>query len=208
MAALYNQIGEEYDHTRHADPWLSERLFTLLAADDNEIVLDVGCGTGNYTLALAHRGMNLYGIDPSARMIEAAIAKDAHQLVQWRAANVQALPFPDSLFAGAFCMLTIHHFPDLKRAMQEIFRVVHQGRLVIFTTLPEQMQHYWLMRYFPAMMAHSMSHLPTLEQMGEALVAAGFAHLTREVYTVQADLQDGFLYAAKHHPARYLDIVL
>ena len=205
MTTPYDQIGEGYDHTRHADPFLTQQIFTLLAPESDGIVLDVGCGTGNYTLALAHRGVTLFGIDQSDRMIETAQAKDTEQLVQWRVANVEALPFPNHLFAGAFCLLALHHFSHLKQAMREVSRVLHRGHLVIFTATPEQMQHYWLTTYFPGMMARSMVQMPRFEQICEALTEAGFDHIKSEPYVVQAEVQDGFLYAAKHHPSRYLD---
>ena len=53
MAAKYDRIGDGYDLTRRADPRIADRLTSLLDAAPGASVLDVACGTGNYTFALA-----------------------------------------------------------------------------------------------------------------------------------------------------------
>ncbi len=48
----YDTIGTGYDGTRQADAYLVGRLLTLLDRPPGSRILDVGCGTGNYTSAL------------------------------------------------------------------------------------------------------------------------------------------------------------
>ncbi|WP_408010328.1 hypothetical protein ACJROX_08550 [Pseudalkalibacillus sp. A8] len=47
---LYDEIGKSYDTTRKADPEITRRLRNHLQASDRTKILDVACGTGNYTL--------------------------------------------------------------------------------------------------------------------------------------------------------------
>ena len=75
MSALYDQIGDGYDTTRRADPAIVRRLAAYLALAPGRRYLDVGCGTGNYTAALAALGGVWHGVDPSRQMLAAARAK-------------------------------------------------------------------------------------------------------------------------------------
>ena len=49
MAVKYDRIGDTYDFTRRPDPRIADRLNSLLGASAGAPVLDVACGTGNYT---------------------------------------------------------------------------------------------------------------------------------------------------------------
>ncbi len=70
--AIYNKIGTGYNQTRRADPYITNRLFSLLnSANGTKTYLDVGCGTGNYTIRLAEMGLRFIGMDPSDVMLEA-----------------------------------------------------------------------------------------------------------------------------------------
>src|SRR5688500_1093227 len=66
---LYDRIGTHYDVTRRADPYLVERLSHHLGGEPTGTYLDLACGTGNYTVAVAHTGRRMHGIDQSQRMI-------------------------------------------------------------------------------------------------------------------------------------------
>ena len=61
----YDTIGTGYDGTRQADAYLLGRLWDLLALPAGARVLDVGCGTGNYTSALQVLGLSMTGVEPS-----------------------------------------------------------------------------------------------------------------------------------------------
>lgn len=200
----YDIIGKDYDTTRSADPYLVERILAHLGVQQEAHVLDIGCGTGNYTVALHGSGLKLTGVDPSVRMLDEAREKSAE--VEWLLGKADALPVPDAHFDGAVATLTTHHWKELGAGFKEVRRVLRPGaQLVLFTSSPEQMRHYWLGHYFPSMMERSCAMMPTPEATEAALTANGFIGVEREPYTVRPDLQDHFLYAAKDHPARYFD---
>ena len=72
QAPLYDRIGTHYDVTRRADPSLVARLIDHLHPEPCRIYLDIACGTGNYTVAVAQSGIGMHGIDQSSRMIATA----------------------------------------------------------------------------------------------------------------------------------------
>ncbi|MBI4311299.1 MAG: methyltransferase domain-containing protein [Chloroflexi bacterium] len=202
--ALYDSIGKGYDATRRADPSIAERLMRHLGLTRGERCLDVACGTGNYTIALANQGLRMHGLDRSPTMLQAARAKS--NLGHWCLGDAGALPFPDRSFPGVVCTLAIHHFPALESAFCEAFRVLgRDGRFVLFTQTPEQMRGIWLNRYFPNMVLRSLGLMPTLETINNALTGAGFISIATDPYEVAEDLEDLFLYSGKHRPWLYLD---
>ncbi|MGI9056907.1 MAG: class I SAM-dependent methyltransferase [Pyrinomonadaceae bacterium] len=201
--ALYNKIGSEYNETRRADQFLTSRFRQFLSPVKNENYLDAGCGTGNYTCALSSEEYQFYGIDPSETMLEKARRRNCRVL--WQNAAAENLPFENKFFAGVIASLTIHHWKDLPKAFREISRVLkNNGKFVLFTTLPEQTAGYWLTEYFPKMMNDSVSQLPSLSEIENALTKANLKIENRENYFVRADHEDMFLYSGKHRPELYL----
>jgi ubiquinone/menaquinone biosynthesis C-methylase UbiE len=65
----HNRAGTRYNKTRQADPHILDRLFQFLSPEKDKLYLDIGCGTGNYTIGLSERGINFWGVDPSIPMI-------------------------------------------------------------------------------------------------------------------------------------------
>lgn len=72
---LYNIIGTGYSTTRQSDPYITDRLLQHLDPQLSEVYLDIGCGTGNYTISLADSGLKFRGIDPSEKMLRVARTK-------------------------------------------------------------------------------------------------------------------------------------
>jgi SAM-dependent methyltransferase len=201
--AVYEQIGKGYDLTRSADPDIANRLAVQLQIKSDYSYLDVGCGTGNYTLALAKHGGIWHGVDQSKQMIDTAINKS--HAVAWKVAEVEALPYADESFSGVLCTLAIHHFAALIPAFKEIYRVLLSGHFVFFTATPEQMSKYWLVEYFSEAIYKSAEQMPSLENLKYALNEAGFNSVDIEPYSISENLQDLFLYSGKHRPEIYLD---
>ena len=204
MAVKYDRIGDTYDFTRRPDPRIADRLNSLLGASAGAPVLDVACGTGNYTSALAERGLAMVGVDISRIMLAKARVK--HPLLPLVRADGAALPFADGGFSHAVTTLAIHHMTDLAAVFSSVRRVVAEGgRYVIFSALPEQLRQYWLTNYFPAMMAAAVRACPNRKAVDDALSAADFRLVAVEPWDVPPDLMDMFLYAGKDRPELYFD---
>lgn len=203
MPPLYDLIGSTYPTSRRADPLITKMLAAELALSRRGQYLDLGCGTGNYTIALSGMGGAWSGVDVSEGMLDRARQKS--NAVTWTQSGAEALPFPDGCFDGAICTLAIHHFLGLEEPFSEARRTLRAGSFVIFTGLAEQMSRYWLCDYFPEMMARSIDRMPTEAQVRAALLRAGFKSITVTPFWVTNELEDLFLYSGKHRPELYLD---
>lgn len=203
VSAPYDRLAPGYDSTRRADPYLAARCIELLQIEPAGLYLDLACGTGNYTAALAAAGARICGVDRSAAMVARAQPKSG--TVRWCVALAGALPFRNGLFAGALCTLAIHHFASLEPAFREVFRALGRGRFVIFTAAREQMRGYWLNEYFPEAMGNAIAQMPEVEAVVGELRSCGFGGIHAEPYAVRPGLRDFFLYAGKERPALYLD---
>lgn len=204
MKAKYDRIGHNYNSTRKADPFLTQQLIKHLKPHTDGFYLDIGCGTGNYTSALAEKGYRFIGIDPSELML--VKAKLLNSSVDWRIGTAERTGLEDAAVDGIIGSLTIHHWADLGKAFVELKRVLKPGgRIVIFTSTPNQMKGYWLNHYFPKMLQDSMVQMPTLEAVTTAILEAGLTLKTTHKYFITPDLEDQFLYCGKHNPELYFD---
>lgn len=206
MEPLYNAIGAGYRATRRANPGICRMLAQLAGIYPGGTFLDLACGTGNYTSALAALAGQWHGVDISDQMLHQAAA--ANPDIEWRIAGADALPYQDGFFNGAICTLAIHHFPNLHEPFKEVFRVLYAGPFVLFTAFPEQMRTYWLCHYFPEMMERSIQQMPARAAVTEALHNAGFTVDEIIPYHIPANLDDLFLYSGKDRPQLYLDSIV
>lgn len=200
----YNTIGQGYNQTRKADPFIANTLHTLLQPNPYGVYLDIGCGTGNYTVALAEKGVMLHGVDPSEVMLnEAKIKSNA---VQWHLGGAEQIPFSDDFFHGAIATLTLHHWNSIENGFREIKRVLKpNSRFVIFAAISDLTEKFWLRHYFPKMLEASVRKEPKLSTIENAAKAAGLKIIMQEKYFIQDDLQDQFLYVGKNNPNKYFD---
>ncbi|MCI4669016.1 MAG: class I SAM-dependent methyltransferase [Bacteroidia bacterium] len=200
----YDQIGEGYDRTRTADPQLTERLVAHLNPQEGYNFLDLGSGTGNYTAALKENKLDITGIDPSEEMIRLASKKFPE--INWKIGAAEKIPFEDESFDGVVTTLTIHLWESLIKGFREINRVTKEnGRLVIFTAMPHQMEHYWLNEYFPEIMSYYMNLMPGYPSLQATLGATGWRLKAVEKYFISEELKDLFLYSGKHRPELYFE---
>ena len=117
----------------------SQRLAPLFidfaGVADGERILDVGCGTGSLTFALA-RAANLgeiAAIDYSPVFVEEAIRRSTDPRIRIQRADACALPFEGNTFDRAFALLVLHFDPEAGKAVSEMRRVVRSGGLVAAT---------------------------------------------------------------------------
>lgn len=99
---------------------------------DGENVLDVGCGTGSLTFALAKYPNldEIAAIDFSPVFVDAATRRNTDPRVKIRQADACALPFGNGAFDRALALLVLHFVPEAGKAVAEMRRVVKPGGVV------------------------------------------------------------------------------
>lgn len=200
----YDRIGVGYDSTRSADNHILECLSNLMGPAKKGLYLDVGCGTGNYTAGLYAKGYSIKGLDPSKEMI--AMARKKYPMITWLIGKAGSPDMPPQSIQGIFATLTLHHWPYLDQAFRALGTILAPtGRIVIFTSTPQQMSGYWLNHYFPDMMQSSMEQMPSMAQIQKALSNTPLELKGISDYTIGPDLMDFFLYCGKQRPERYLN---
>lgn len=109
------------------------RVIELAELRGDEDILDAGCGTGLTTLRITQQfpGCQVYGIDLSPKMIEAA-RNDAAQRgldVDLRVSSITELPYPDGSFDVVLTNIMFHHLDlaEKRQAVAEIVRVLRPG---------------------------------------------------------------------------------
>ena len=173
----YGKRARSYDELRPADENWWE-LFALLVAEGDlrgRRVLEVGCGTGRFAVALAERELaKVWAVDPSPEMLAVARARAARG-VRFKRADAERLPFKDGWFERAAMTLVVHVL-DRTRAFAELRRVLGaDGRLVFATFDPAHMRDYWLNRYFPSILQADLARFASAETLAVELRNAGFA---------------------------------
>ena len=90
-----------------------------------ESVLDVGCGTGSLTFALARnpRISAVEGVDLSPIYVEYASQQSRDSRVRFRVADACALPFADASFDHTLSSLVLQFIPNADQALRELKRV-------------------------------------------------------------------------------------
>ena len=81
----------------------ADMIARLLCAQPGAELLDVPCGGGRLSLALAERGYRLTGVDVSGEFLDHARSCDDADHLSWEQREMRDLPWPGR-FDGAFCV--------------------------------------------------------------------------------------------------------
>lgn len=95
-------------------------------------VLDIGCGTGSFALAIARLRPHcrIEGIDISREYIEFARGRTRNLRVRFETGDAQNLPFAAGTFSAASSLLVFNFIPDPAKALSEARRVTRPGGFI------------------------------------------------------------------------------
>jgi ubiquinone/menaquinone biosynthesis C-methylase UbiE len=107
------------------------RLVAQVAAGAPAAVLELGCGTGSLTVALARAlpTASLVGLDPDSDALARARTKDPSGRIDWREGSAMQAQLPDRSFDRVVASLVLHHLTTAQKraALAEACRVLRPG---------------------------------------------------------------------------------
>lgn len=141
---IRDREARSYDSHRARDSYhrLVEDAITfgMLELGHDDVVVDVGCGTGRHLLELLRVSARVIGIDHSAEMLAIARERidpqDAERLELYEA-DLRALPLEDAVADKVACFETLQHLPTQEfrlGAVRELARVLKPGGTVVVST--------------------------------------------------------------------------
>jgi len=188
MRATYDSIGLNYSDLRKPDFHIEKLILESLGTA--KTVLNVGAGTGSYEPT----DRLVTAIEPSIEMIRQRSMSAAH-VIQ---GSAEDLPFDDNSFDASMAILTIHHWGDKEKGVQEMRRVTRGP--IVFLTFDPLHQTYWLADYFPELVKLDEMHMPRLSEFEKWL-----GPVEIQPVLIPHDCTDGFLGGYWRRPAAYLD---
>jgi len=204
IATMFDRIAARYDLVNRLmtagmdGRWRRETVAALaLRPGRQDIVLDLGCGTGDLALGLQSAGArSVVGADPAAAMLKIGVKK-APRLAPVLA-DAQRLPFRDGAFDAVGTAFTVRNIEALPFALAEVRRVLRPGgRFAILDltrprpTLLARLFRLYTGRVLPVLgglvsgdaaayryLPASVERFLSAEELRTALLEAGFARVS------------------------------
>lgn len=129
----YNEFAQSFSQKRK-NPWPEIELLILKYLKENDKVLDLGCGSGQYFSFFQKQKVQYFGLDFSEKLVE--IARKKYPKAQFFVGDALNLPFSDNFFDKVIAIAILHHIPSKElrnKFLQEIYRVLKKEGILILT---------------------------------------------------------------------------
>ena len=183
-------IPAAYDRGRtHGPEFLDLWMQTVerhLASRRPSNIVDLGCGTGRFSCALATWfGTTVIGVDPSRKMLEQAAGK-SHTGVRYVRGSGEAVALADGACDLVFMSMVFHHFSDPGAVARECRRVLRDGRIVFVRAgTVERIPAYPYVEFIPGTKPLLYARLNSARDIVNAFEVAGFSKVAMEVVVQQ-----------------------
>jgi len=186
--------------TREADPVWVEKIRELNDPAGKD-VLDIGCGGGIYTKALADMGAaHVTGVDFSEPLLQSAQEKmSAYTNVNFHLGDAQATHLPSASYDFILERAVIHHLKDLNACFEEAFRLLQPGGAYLIQDRtpkdcllegsPTHIRGYFFEK-FPRLAERETARRHSREKVVKGIEEAGFQQvLAHEFWEVRKTYQ-------------------
>ncbi len=223
VAVSFSRAANTYDGVAHIQRWVIDALLKKITANTAkteyrpEKVLDIGCGTGHLTLAVAQQlrplnvqpldslkplnSLNIVGLDIAEGMVavankklKAALdtnGKNSRINSSVICGDAEAIPFVQDYFSLMVSSFALQWCPDLNAVFKEVHRtLMPEGRF--YFALPvgdtlKELKHCW--QQVDADNSH-VNDFYQLDELNYVAAKAGFTHKHISVQRVQEHYQD------------------
>ena len=127
-------------------PWIMRRIECEAALLAGKHLLEVGCGMGFDSLEFLKRGVRVTATDlteNAARLARRHFELEGVNAECVQVENALALSFPDATFDAVWANGVLHHTGDVRRAVQEVRRVLKPGGRAIISHFYRRPSWMW-----------------------------------------------------------------
>ena len=215
IEGMFDNIAKDYDSLNHIMSlsidkiWRRKAIKKIKDAGEAPRVLDVACGTGDFSIAIAKavKKGEVIGVDISKEMLEVmrqkVLKNKLESMISQEMGDGEALRFPEGSFDRVVNAFGIRNFENREKGLQEALRVLKPGgRLVILElSRPQNKIIRWFYdlyflhilpiiggkvsgdkaayAYLPA----SVKAFPGKKEFTDELRRAGFVNITHRAFT-------------------------
>ena len=215
IEGMFDNIAKDYDSLNHIMSlsidkiWRRKAIKKIKDAGEAPRVLDVACGTGDFSIAIAKavKKGEVIGVDISKEMLEVmrqkVLKNKLESIISQEVGDGEALRFPEGSFDRVVNAFGIRNFEDMDKGLREALRVLKSGgRLVILElSRPQNKIIRWFYdlyflhvlpiiggkvsgdkaayAYLPA----SVKAFPGKKEFTDELRRAGFVNITHRAFT-------------------------
>jgi len=187
----YNEVSNIYDKVREEDVEVINEIIEESEISRKSKVLDIGCGTANYTSAIESlTGAQVYGIDPSKGMLEKAKQKNGN--ITFAIATSENIPYKTNFFDLVYMTDVIHHIPEIRNMFIEIYRITDfNGKVCICTQSHRQIEKRFMSEFFPDTAIVDKRRYPTIFDIIKAGENAGLKFVKTDVVLEDSKVEVG-----------------
>ena len=187
MRNVYEEpaAARRYDVARSLPPETILLWLEVLRSSIPEVItkiLDLGCGTGRFTSALAETfDAVAVGVEPSKAMLDIAILRGDPN-IEWKRGQAESIPVVDGDVDLVYMSQVFHHVVDRAQAFTEIGRVLKAGGYLAIRngTREHNDELYWL-KFFPAAYEIEQRRTPSSDEIFKAVCGQSFVMVTHRV---------------------------
>jgi demethylmenaquinone methyltransferase/2-methoxy-6-polyprenyl-1,4-benzoquinol methylase len=156
---LFARIARRYDFLNDLQSFglhrsWKRRMTELAQVKSGDRALDLCCGTGDISFALARRGAATTGLDFSPQMLEVAARRrrktpnSEFRIPNFIQGDAQQLPFPDETFDIVTVGYGLRNLTSWERGLEEMHRVARPGARLIVLDFGKPANALWRAIYF------------------------------------------------------------
>jgi ubiquinone/menaquinone biosynthesis C-methylase UbiE len=177
------------------DDQVAARFRSALGPAGEGRLLDMACGPGVVTAAIAARAASVVGLDATEAMLERArarCAKASLSNVELKRGDAENLPFADASFDGVVTRAAVHHFANPQRAFEEMFRVLRGGgrAVVLDVVSSEDVNESSLHNAIEQLRDPSHVRMLPASELDAGLTRAGFCDIAHATWDMSRELEE------------------